>query len=636
MNTIPRGLVRACLLLSMLVGAAAQAQQENSVALLKGLSLEDLMSLEVSSVSRRDETWWSAPGAVDVLTGDDLRRAGVLNIPDALRLMSGVQVSQPQARTWGIGIRGFTVPGGNKVNAQIDGRSLFTPFYSGIFWDAQDVMLQDVDRIEVVRGPVGALWGAYAVNGLIQITTKSAWDTQGTLASGTIATENADVGSVRYGGMLGSKTAFRVYAQYREDVPGYVNGKQAEAASDFLQTGFRADSRLPHDSTLTLQGDAYSNEDTVLKGPRDLVSGANVLGRWERALGDGRDVQVLSYFDYTSRDFYHSITEKRRTFQLNAKYHLVYERHDLLLGTDNSVSSDTIGNTPGLLFDPAKRTIAVASVYANDTYHVVPRKLAVTAGAKVEHNSFTGFEIQPSIRGAWTPAPESTVWAAVSRAVRTPVRFDDDVVFPGVFRADDKFKSEEVLAFEVGVRHKFGEKIAVDLALFKNVYDNLRSYQPQGATLLPLTFRNYRNADSVGAELTVMVQPADWLQLRGTYRYLDTQLSEDPGANDIIGSRFELNDARHIGTLSSRMDLGHGWELDLALRGTSALPFRNTAGYITGDATLGWSISPHWRVSLIGRNLFRPYQLEAIIPQNSTGPGLEMARYVALRLTWRF
>lgn len=631
-----RSLGLAVVLLPALGVPGVRAQQAAPLAAWKKLSLEELMSIEVTSVSRKDESWWSAPGAIDVLTGEDIRRSGALNIPDALRLMTGVHVSQPQARTWGIGMRGFTLPGGNKINAQIDGRSLFTPFYSGVFWDAQDVMLDSVDRIEVVRGPVGALWGAYAVNGIIQITTKSAWDTQGALATGTVATENTHVGAVRFGGMAGANTAYRVYAQYRGLLPSYANGAQAEAASDFLQAGFRADTRLPQSTTFTLQGDVYSNEDTLRQGTRELITGGNVLGRWERVLSPGREVQVLSYFDYTGRTFLLGFTEERRTLQLNAKYHVNSGRHDVLVGTDNMLSWDSIGNIPVLQFDPAKRTVGVASVYGNYTYQLVPRRLAVTAGGKLEYNSFTDFEAQPSVRAAWTPSSGTTVWGAVSRAVRTPVRFDHDVIFPGVFVADEGYKSEVVVAFELGARRKFGDRAAVGLTVFRNRYDDLRTYHPRGATLLPLTFRNYRNADSYGAELGFMAQPVEWMQFRGTYRYLDIDLTEDPGANDIIGPKFELNDARHVGTLTTRIDIRRGLELDLVLRGASELMFRRSRGYVTGDATLGWTINDRWQVSLIGRNLFRPYQVEAIIPQNDMGPALAMPRFVALRATHKF
>jgi iron complex outermembrane receptor protein len=616
--------------------SGARAQASAPPAAWKKLSLEELMSIEVTSVSRKEENWWSSPGASDVHTGEDIRRSGALTLQDSLRLMTGVHVTQPQARAWGIGMRGFTLPGGNKINVQIDGRSLFTPFYSGVFWDAQDVMLESVDRIEVVRGPVGALWGAYAVNGIIQITTKSAWETQGTLVSGTVATENAHVGSMRYGGKVGADAAYRVYAQYRALPPTYIDGRQAEAATDLLQAGFRADLRRPADTKLTLQGDVYTNRDTFRRGDREVVTGANVLGRWERGLPDGRDVQVVTYFDYTGREFEVGLSEQRRTFQVNAKYHAAVGRHDFLIGTDNMVSWDSIGNIPALRFDPAKRTVGVGSVYGNYTYHLVPRRLAATAGAKLEHNSFTGFEAQPSVRVGWTPSLRTTIWGAVSRAVRTPVRFDHDVVFPGVFAADDGFKSEEVLAFEVGMRQRFSERVAAGLTLFRNRYDNLRTYHPQGATLLPLTFRNYRNADSHGAELGFMVQLAERVRLRGGYRYLDIDLTEDPGAQDIIGPKFELNDARHVGTLTARIDVRRGLELDLALRGASALRFRATPGYITGDVTLGWTLNDRWQLSLIGRNLFRPYQLEAIIPQNETRPGHEVPRFVALRATQKF
>ena len=602
---------------------------------LKQMSLEDLMLLEVSTVSRKSEQWWSAPGAVDVVTGEDIRRAGAFSLPDALRLASGVHVTQPKARTWGIGMRGFTLPGGNKVNVQIDGRTLFTPFYSGVFWDAQDTMLADIDRIEVVRGPVGALWGAYAVNGFVQILTKPAWDTQGWLASAAVGTEDAAFASLRYGGRVSPDTFYRVYAQYRTWEPTYVRGEKATATTDFFQSGFRMDARRDGDTTLTWQGDVYTNKGLFRDGVREEVSGANMLGRWQRLLSFESDAQLSLYYDYTDRHFEVGLKEERHTIQATAKYRLTRGRNDFQIGTDNMASWDEIGNLPFLQFDPAERTVYTASLFGSHTFHFVPERFSTTAGVKVEHNSFTGVEVQPTLRAAWTPSDRTTVWAAVSRAVRTPVRFDHDVVFPGIFTATEEYDAEEVIAYELGFRNKPVTSLAVDVVLFENEYDNLRSYQPIGGPIIPLTFRNMLNARTNGVELTLLYQPFSRLFLKGTYRYFQIYFTEDPGARNLFGTRFEANDPKHLGTLTARLDLPANIEWDTTLRYVGSLPWQQTKGYLTADVHLGWSPREDWQIALVGRNLLDHYHVESIIPQEQR-PGQEVARGFFARVTWKY
>jgi iron complex outermembrane receptor protein len=243
------------------VGWAQTSVPEPQAADLTALSLDQLMDLKVTTASRQPERWWAAPNGIDVVTGDDIRRAGAENLPDAMRLATGVQVGQPSARSWAISIRGMDVLAANKISVVMDGRSLFTPFFSGVLWDAQDTLLEDIGRIEVVRGPIGALWGAFAVNGFIQILTKTARDTQGLLASAGTGTEDPGSFALRYGGKLGEDTAFRVYGKYfQTDWTYLANGKHAQPATDFLQSGFRLDGRRSHDTAVTLQGDYYTNK----------------------------------------------------------------------------------------------------------------------------------------------------------------------------------------------------------------------------------------------------------------------------------------------------------------------------------------------------------------------------------------
>ena len=332
------------------------------------------MNLKVTTVSREPERWWSAPSGIDVVTGDDIRRSGALNLPDALRLATGVHVGQPSARSWAISIRGMNVLAANKISVVMDGRSLFTPFFSGVQWDAQDTLLEDIDRIEVVRGPVGALWGAFAVNGFIQILTKPAWDTQGWLATAGTGTEDPGFFGLRYGGKLGGTPPIApTPSTSRPTGPTSPNGEHAQPATDFLQSGFRLDGRRSADTTLTLQGDYYTNQDLPLDRLQTEISGANLLGRWRRSFTADSDLQVEGYFDRTYRLIPQQFEERRTTGSASVKYRRAAGRHGLLFGADALVSADTIGNIGVALLEPPERTIHTVGLYAQDTLQITSR-----------------------------------------------------------------------------------------------------------------------------------------------------------------------------------------------------------------------------------------------------------------------
>jgi iron complex outermembrane receptor protein len=618
------------------VGWAQTGVPEPQGADLTTLSLDQLMDLKVTTTSRQPERWWSAPYGIDVVTGDDIRRSGALNLPDALRLATGVHVGQPSARSWAVSIRGMDVLAANKISVVMDGRSLFTPFFSGVQWDAQDTLLEDIDRIEVVRGPVGALWGAFAVNGLIQILTKPAWDTQGLVLTAGTGTEDPGMFGLRYGGKLGEDTAFRVYGKYfQTDWTYLANGKHAQPATDFLQSGFRLDGRRAHDTTVTLQGDYYTNKNLPLDRAQVEISGGNLLGRWHRAFSANSDLQVEGYFDHTYRLLPQQFEERRSTGSASVKYRLTAGRHGLLFGTDALISADKIGNIGIALLEPPKRTIHTVGLYVQDTLQVTPRS-ALVLGLKGEHSSFSGYEIEPTIRFAWTPNPRTTAWAAVSRAVRTPVRIDEDLVirFNGftLFEANDDFQTETALIYELGVRHRPASALTLDLSTFVYRYDHLRSTEPAGTAPTPLTFKNGLDARSYGAELTLMYQPLPRLSFKGSYRFLNLDFSKDPGSRDTSNGSSEGNDAKHVAILGAHVNLPRNFELDAFLRHASALPKPALEGYTTMDARVGWRASKRLEISLFGRNLF-DRQFPEFITTNSLNE--QVHRRGALKLTWR-
>lgn len=618
---------------------AASAPAMSSTASLMQLSLEDLLQLEVSTVSRKTEQWWSAPGTIDIVTGEDIRRSGVLNLADALRLAGGVHVAQPNAREWAVAIRGFNVVASNKLNVQLDGRSLFTPFFSGVLWDAQDTLMADIDRIEVMRGPAGALWGSYALNGFIQILTKPAWATQGTLISVGTGTELPAFFSVRHGGKLTDKTFYRAYAKYTQfDWSRQENGEHSRPTADIGQIGFRSDTQRSNGGVFTLHGDAYTNKGLPKDRLQNEISGANLTGHWRRQLGVDSDVRVTTYYDYTSKRFATQFFERRHTGSVSGKYHARRGRHDFQIGTDVLSSRDHI--TGGVVFlDPPRRTFTSVTVFGHDTFAFVPDRLAMTIGAQALYTNFSGWEVQPTFRAAWTPSARTTLWAAVSRAVRTPIRLDEDLTVRfgdnTAFVGNDDLRPERVIAYELGTRFKMGERLGVTVSGFINEYDDIRSYESATSTFraLPWTFKNSTNVDSSGFETMVFFQPFAPLFLKATYRYLEFNLTQDVGSGDFMNGLYEANDPRHVGMVTARLDLPREVEFDATVRGASRLPNPAAPGYVTFDARLAWRPRPGWELALVGRNLSEPQHREFVTPNSLND---EIGRSLWVRTTWQF
>lgn len=634
----PARLLFACVIgVAAINGARAQGLIA-SVESMKKMSLDELLSLQVTTMSRKEELWWSAPGAIEVITNEEIRRSGAQNMPEALQLATGMDVAQPSERTWAISARGFNVIAASKMSVLMDGRSLYTPFFSGVQWNAVDTMLEDVDRIEVVRGPVGALWGSFAVNGFVQIVTKSAEDTQGLLVSGGAGTEDPGFLAMRYGGKIGEHTYYRAYAKYfKSDWTYLANGDHAEPPTDFGQAGFRVDSSLQADTTLTVQGDIYTNKGLPADRLQQEVSGHNVLARLRRTFSADSDLEIVSYYDHTHQLIPFQWLEDRDTGEFNAKYRRPVGRNDLLVGLDSMISHDNIGQLGIATMDPPSRTTHNIGLFAQDTIAIDPGHTALTLGAKGEHNSFSGFEFEPSIRGAWTPSSRTTWWAAVSRAVRAPVRVDQDLLFEiggtKIVQATDDFKSETLIAYELGWRHQPLDTLTFDIATFINDYDDIRSTEPLGATPLPVTFKNKFSARSAGAETTVMYQPMSQLFFQLSYRYLDLDFEKDADSLDTTGGSNEGNDPRHILALSAHGTLPWNLEYDATLRYTSARPHPASDAYTVVDLRLGWSPSPNWDISLIGRNLFNGLHHE-IITTNSLNE--EVGPSGTLKATWKY
>jgi iron complex outermembrane receptor protein len=580
---------------------------------LKKLPLEELVDVEITSAARRPEPLSQAASAIDVITADDIERAGVTNIPDALRLGTEMQVAQIDGHTWAISTRGFNTSAANKMQVLMDGRSLYTPLFSGVFWDVQQTFLPDLARIEIIRGPGATLWGANAVNGVINILTKSAKDTQGILLFGGGGNEERDFAGVRYGGRIGEDTYYRAYVMHTDrDSLTLEGGGDAGDETEMTQGGFRIDSTPNSDDTLTFQGDGYAGGFGQLNGPDVTVDGGNVLGRWTRQLASDSNVMVQTYFDYTHRLIPDVFEEHRETFDIEFQHRIVIaDRHDVIWGGNYRLSADDIGNLgPSLAFIPDNDVVHLVSAYVQDEFHLVPGKFSLIVGSKFEYNSFSGFEIQPTGRFVWNPVEGQTVWGAISRAVRTPTRIDQDLIAPNpstgapaLLVGNSDFESETLIAYELGYRIRPWHTVSIDLAGYYNDYDNLRSIEPLGPNG-PFVFKNKLVGDSYGGALSTKWKVTDWWELSGSVSVLHENIHPGPGSADVTHGTAEGNDPNCSFVARSSIALPHHVQVDSILRYVGDLPNPPTPAYLTADVRIAWSPYPNFEVAFVGRNLF--------------------------------
>ena len=635
-----------CALTALVAGAPGALAQERSAATdLKKLSIEELMEVEVTSVSRRAERLTQAAAAIAVITQDDIRRSGATSLPEVLRLVNSLHVARQSQRAWAISARGFNSSTADKMLVLIDGRSVYTPLFSGVFWDVQDTLLEDVERIEVIRGPGATLWGANAVNGIINVITPNAADTQGTLATAGAGDEERGFGGVRYGGRFGSHRGdgggyYRVYGKYlNRDSLVLVDGSDARDPMWMGQGGFRADWKTSERDAFTLQGDAYTGRIGETTRDDTDVDGGNLLGRWTKALAERSGLELQVYWDRTHRLIPDSFEEHLDTWDLDFQHRLpLAERHDLVWGFGYRHHRDRVGNSQSLAFLPAHRDLDLISLFGQDEISFLDDRLEVTVGSKLEHNDSTGLEVQPSVHAAWRPNDRRTLWAAVSRAVRTPARIEEDfLVFgPGgvvLLQGSRGFESEELVAYELGYRIQPHPEVLLGAAAFYNVYDDLRSLEPPPGSPFPITLENRFEGEAWGLELRSHSQPRPGWRVQASYAWLDKDLRAKPGSRDASSGASLGNDPEHRFSLRSSHDLPGHLELDAWLRYVGGLPSPKVDGYTELDLRLGWRIAEGLELSLTGRNLLRASHEEF-------GPATpfreEVERSVHGKATWRF
>ncbi len=606
---------------------------------LKQMSVDELMDIQVTSVSKRPEKLSETASAIQVITDDDIRRAGATSLPEALRLASNLEVAQVDSRQWAISARGFNNVFADKMLVLIDGRTVYTPLYAGVYWDVQDTMIEDLDRIEVISGPGATQWGANAVNGVINITTKSAKDTQGSLLVAGIGTELRNSDEVRYGGKLAPNLYYRVYAKYSDRGDSIrTNDRMSNDAWRMWQSGFRMDYDAGTGDVLTLQGDVY-NGDINQAGPDNIrVNGGNLLSRWSRKLAENSDLKVQVYYDRTHRRIPGSFTQDIDTYDLDFQYRRpVGAAHDIVWGLGYRFVQDNVINTPTNAFLPAQVGRGSFSTFVQDEIALRQDRLHLTVGTKVEHNDYTGFEFEPSVRLAWRPDARQTVWGAISRAVRTPSRIDRDLYSPATppyrITGGSKVVSEKLIAYEAGYRVQLEPQLALALATFINHYDDLRSLEPLNPPqAFPAEASSGLRGQSAGAELTAEWQATPVWRLRAGWTELRVRSEPQPGNLDRNARDSIARDPNHQVLLRSLLDLSAKWECDATLRYVASINTQSVPGYTEADLRLGWRPTPAWELSLLGQNLLHSDHPEFNTPASRR----ELQRAIYGKASWQF
>lgn len=596
---------------------------------LGDLSIEELVNVPVTTVSRSAQPVGEAPAAIYVITSDDMVRAGVRSIPGALRLAPNLQVARLDAATYGITARGFNQSNGtaNKLLVLMDGRIVYTPLFSGVFWDEQNPIVEDLDRIEVVSGPGGTLWGSNAVNGVINIVSRDAHETQGLLATAGVS-ENTQSLGVRYGGWAAGG-AFRVYGLGQKRAVGDPNEFRN------LQGGFRSDWGDAN-STLTLQGDIYHGDQDQLAGQISdtSINGGNLLGRWTRRFDDNSTFQVQAYTDRAERHVSSDVRAEVRSTSVDAQFNFApMGRHDIAIGAGARITNDRLDPGPGTAFlSPDSRRLSTYSAFVQDTV-AITQNLDLIAGLKLENNDYTGLEYMPSARLAWRPSDDTLVWGAMSRAVRTPSRFDRDLFVTGVLDGGPDFESESVIAYEIGYRAQPDDRFWYSLSTYFNDYDDLRTLEAEAPpAVVPLQVRNGMHGNTYGVEAWGSYALTDFWRVNAGLSWLHKDLKLNPGSSDVTGVGFAGNDPTVQATLRSLIDINQRTQFDVAARYVAALPDPRVPAYIAVDMRLGYQLSDHFELSLAGYNLFDDEHVEFINPGL---PAQESPRSFFLTARWR-
>ncbi|MBS1187762.1 MAG: TonB-dependent receptor [Burkholderiaceae bacterium] len=651
------------------------------------LSLEELLQTPVITASRKQQRLQDVAAAVFVINREDIQRSGAVSIPELLRMVPGLQVARITNSTWAVSARGFNGRFANKLQVLMDGRSIYSPLYSGAIWEVEDILLEDIERIEVMRGPGAAMWGANAVNGVINIITRHTSLTKGNLLVAGAGTEERAFSAFRHGGDLDSGH-YRIWGKaYSRDGSSNMNGQQANDHSRSSMAGFRSDWTLAGGNRFMLNGAAHdiSGSDLVYApnvaaaqgftptSYKQSSKGAYLQARHEWLLADGSEAILQGYVNNTDVRFGPLVHEKRTTLDLDFQHRLKpIANHELIWGLGYRYSHDDTTSQGMVNISPNQRNITLASAFLHDEMTIVPERLRFIAGAKLERSTYSGTDFQPNARLIWTPTATQTIWGAISRAARTPSRLRMDGAFDiGVIPAgqaaplplllhnlatlEKSTTSEKMTALDIGYRHQLSSNFSVDVAAFYNRYDNLTLIAPNGVpTLLyspynqpylrqDLVFNSNMKANTRGVELVADWLPTSSWRLQPAYTYLRVNTST-PIANATSQSYAEgvaHSSPQHQFSLRASHNLANGDKFDLWLRHVSSLRHYTVSGmmkipsYTTLDARYAWRISSKLELSLVAQNLLQRRHQE-FISDHLPVQQLQVDRGIYLKAVYKF
>ena len=615
------------------------------------LSFEQLINLKVTSVSKKKQSISESPAAIFVITQEDIRRSGVTNIPEALRLAPGLEVSRIDTNSWAITSRGFNGAFANKLLVLMDGRSVYTPVFSGVFWDTQDTLIEDIDRIEVIRGPGATLWGSNAVNGVINIITKNSKDTQGGLVSVGGGTDERGFVGTRYGDKLSENSTYKIYAKYF-DRDNYKNvfGEQSNDDWNEGRAGMRFDSENEQDK-YTLQGDFASGRRGLgytlpkfappysqnIQGGKSETTSGNLIGRWVRTLSETSDFQIQTYYDYSRRSntaLNHTLNTGDLDFQ--HRFQLVKD-HEIIWGGGYRRYWDDISDSEIFDLGDNSKALDLITGFVQDEISIIDKELRPILGSKFEKTEFTGFELQPNARMIYQMDQQNSIWGSVSRAVRTPSRLEQDSrllnqVLPGndstnglpsafVGISTDTPRSENLLAYELGLRSEVNTKLFFDTALFYNRYSDLLSTEPSTPypsfnpvphLEIPIPTKYTNKASTYGAEIVAEYKPYKSYRFVATYTYLESQYDLPDNSRDPVAQLVEGQTPQNQFMLRSLIDLPYDLEFDSTFRYVDKLPSIDVDDYFNLDLRVGWRPCKNWEFSIVGQNLIDAQHLQYV------------------------
>jgi iron complex outermembrane receptor protein len=633
---------------------------------LTTLGIEAVMNMEVTSVSKKPERLMDAAAAIQVITSEDIRRSAATTLPDLLRLVPGVQVARVNSSTWAVGVRGFTSTLSRSLLVLIDGRSVYSPLFAGVYWDVLDVPLNDIERIEVIRGPGATLWGANAVNGVVNIITRSAQTTQGTYASLRGGNEDRAIATGRFGGKTSGGMAWRAYGKFSDRDAEFHQGTNDYDGWNMSLAGFRADGDPRDQDHVMFQGNFYSGRvgqrvvNSTYTAPYfDVVeedgdlSGGHLLGQWKHKAREDSDVTLQAYIDRTHRA-QPNFREDRNTLDLDFRHRFdLGSRNELLWGAGYRLTMDDTESVPTIEFNPARRSDDVLSAFVQDEIRIVPSRWTLTLGSKFEHNDYNGFSSQPNVRLLFVPAPRHVLWSAVSRALRVPSRLESDLSLTAIFNpatptfirvtGTKDFQPERLTAYELGYRVQPTDRLFVDLALFHNDYTRLLSLEPGTQftettpppthDVIPYFLLNRLGGDVRGAEMSAEWRPTASMRLTGSYSFLDMNIRPADNSLDTTSApSTEGSSPRRLANVRSWFSLPWRLGLDATLRYVSSLESGDVDAYTEMDLVVSRDLPLGFEVSLAGQNLLSGHHREF----GAAGTAIEVERSLYGRLVRRW